>query len=320
MDNKYDYNKHYKIKEMCELFNIKYDSHNPNRSLEEIERLYELEKISPQKYRIVKEWSEDEKVFRWKSTEYKRLFKDIVYTTLSCSENNKIWKSDNDYMVIFHMVNKNFEKFTKNYIFKPREEFLTEHNKDVFFEGQAMYFAHEVRQMLRQILRDTFKKMEDENLIFVKEHYIFGIIKSYTDPKDNKTKTYSVPKVASDDEIELFMAGQTKVLQDNELDNLYSKIDDIRDSKVRYELRQQLSEKLGIQYYSLQRELILNRYGLQYKVEHNDELRELKRHLNKGTINKVLSSNQGHLKEMDKYLKGELAHLLIEIHDKDILI
>lgn len=319
-NNLIDYDKTYKNKEMCDILGIKYNAHNPKRSLEEIERIYELKKVSSQKYKFIKELSEDDKVLRWKSTEYRRLFQDIVYTTLSCCENNTIWKSDNDYMLIFHMVNRNFEMFTKSYICKQREQFLLDNNKDVEFEATAMNFAGEVRTMLRQILRDTFKKMEKENLVFVKEHYIFGVYKSFIDKTTGQKRTYSEPKIATDDEIELLMENQTKVLQENELSDMYDKIDDVRDNKIRFELRQQLSSKMGIQYYTLQRELILNRYGLQYKVEHDSELSELKRHLNKGTVNKILSSSQGYLKEMDKYLKKDLAHLLIEINDKDILI
>ena len=67
MNSLIDYNKTYKNKEMCDILGIKYDSHNPKRSLEEIERSYELKKISSQKYKFVKELSEDDKIKKTKS-------------------------------------------------------------------------------------------------------------------------------------------------------------------------------------------------------------------------------------------------------------
>ena len=53
MDNKYDYNKHYKIQELCSLLNIEYNKNHPRLSLNKIKMELELEQISKQKYRIV---------------------------------------------------------------------------------------------------------------------------------------------------------------------------------------------------------------------------------------------------------------------------
>ena len=85
-------------------------------------------------------------------------------------------------------------------------------------------------------------------------------------------------------------------------------------------LRNQIAFRLGIVYYRTDKELILNRYGLNYKVERDENLLELKRHLNKGTINKVLNSTQGKLKEIEKYRRDELAQLLIEVNDSKTLL
>ena len=64
MDNKYDYNKICTVKELCQMLGFKYDKYHSKRSLEEIERHFELEKISDRKYRLVKELSKDEKIER----------------------------------------------------------------------------------------------------------------------------------------------------------------------------------------------------------------------------------------------------------------
>ena len=202
MDSKYDYNKLCTIQEICKMVGIKYDKSHPNRSLASAEQICEIIKVTPRKYRLVKEWSEDEKIERWKTTEYKKLFKDIVYAVLSCSEDNSILQSDDEYMLIFHMVNKNFKMFTQNYINNKRSKFLIEHNKDVYFEADAMYFAHEVRTMLKGVLRTTFDKMKDENLIYIKEHIVFGVYKSFIDENGN-TISYSEPRFATNEEIEL---------------------------------------------------------------------------------------------------------------------
>ena len=142
------------------MTNIKYDKYHSKRSLAEIERIFEVEQITDRKYRLVKELSEDEKIDRWKVTEYKKLFQDVVYTVLSCSEDNSILQSDDEYMLIFHMVNKNFKMFTQNYLNNKRTKFLSDHDKDVYFEADAMYFANEVRTMLKGVLRTTFDKMK----------------------------------------------------------------------------------------------------------------------------------------------------------------
>lgn len=319
MDNKYDYNKICTIKELCQMLGFRYDKYHSKRSLEEIERNFEIEKISDRKYRLVKELSEDEKIERWKVTEYKKLFQDVVYTVLSCSEDNSILQSDDEYMLIFHMVNKNFKMFTQNYLNNKRTKFLSDHNKDVYFEADAMYFANEVRKMLKDVLRTTFNKMKDENLIYVKEHIVFGIYKSFTDEKGN-TIQYSEPRFATNEEIELLMETETKVLQENKLDDKYESLKDITDYKLKCYLRNQIAFRLGVMYYRADKELILNRYGLNYKVERDENLLELKRHLNKGTINKVLNSTQGKLKEIEKYRRDDLAKLLIEVHDTKSLL
>lgn len=319
MDNKYDYNKICTIKELCQMTGIKYDKYHSKRSLAEIERIFEVEQITDRKYRLVKELSEDEKIDRWKVTEYKKLFQDVVYTVLSCSEDNSILQSDDEYMLIFHMVNKNFKMFTQNYLNNKRTKFLSDHGKDVYFESDAMYFANEVRTMLKGVLRTTFDKMKSENLIYIKEHIVFGIYKSFIDEKGN-TITYSEPRFATNEEIELLMETETRVLQENKLDDQYESLKEITDYKLKCYLRNQIAFKLGIVYYRTDKELILNRYGLNYKVERDATLSELKRHLNKGTINKVLNSTQGKLKEIEKYRCDELAHLLIEIDSGDILL
>lgn len=301
------------------MLGFRYDKYHSKRSLEEIERNFEIEKISDRKYRLVKELSEDEKIERWKVTEYKKLFQDVVYTVLSCSEDNSILQSDDEYMLIFHMVNKNFKMFTQNYLNNKRTKFLSDHNKDVYFEADAMYFANEVRKMLKDVLRTTFNKMKDENLIYVKEHIVFGIYKSFTDEKGN-TIQYSEPRFATNEEIELLMETETKVLQENKLDDKYESLKDITDYKLKCYLRNQIAFRLGVMYYRVDKELILNRYGLNYKVERDENLLELKRHLNKGTINKVLNSTQGKLKEIEKYRRDDLAKLLIEVHDTKSLL
>lgn len=318
VNDKYDYNKLCTIKELCQMLGFKYDKYHSIRSLEEIQRYYEIEKVSERKYRLVKELTEDEKIDRWKVTEYKKLFQDVVYTILSCSNDNTILNSDDEYMLIFHMVNKNFKMFTQNYINNKRTRFLVEHNKDIYFEADAMNFAREVRSMLKGILRTTFKKMESENLIYIKEHLVFGVYKSFVDEKGN-TISYSEPRFATNEEIELLMETETKVLQENELAEKYKSLKEVTNYKLKCYLRSQIAFKLGIVYYRTDKELILNRYGLNYKIEHDVGLTELKRHLNKGTINKILNSTQGKLKEIEKYRCDELATLLIEIDSKDIL-
>lgn len=319
MNNIYDYNKICTIKELCQMTGVDYDKYHSKRSLAEIERKFEVEQITDRKYRLVKELSEDEKIDKWKVTEYKKLFQDVVYTVLSCSEDNSILQSDDEYMLIFHMVNKNFKMFTQNYLNNKRTKFLSDHNKDVYFEADAMYFANEVRKMLKDVLRTTFNKMKDENLIYVKEHIVFGIYKSFTDEKGN-TIQYSEPRFATNEEIELLMETETKVLQENKLDDKYESLKDITDYKLKCYLRNQIAFRLGVMYYRVDKELILNRYGLNYKVERDENLLELKRHLNKGTINKVLNSTQGKLKEIEKYRRDDLAKLLIEVHDTKSLL
>lgn len=319
MNNIYDYNKICTIKELCQMTGVDYDKYHSKRSLVEIERKFEVEQITDRKYRLVKELSEDEKIDKWKVTEYKKLFQDVVYTVLSCSEDNSILQSDDEYMLIFHMVNKNFKMFTQNYLNNKRTKFLSDHNKDVYFEADAMYFANEIRKMLKDVLRTTFNKMKDENLIYVKEHIVFGIYKSFTDEKGN-TIQYSEPRFATNEEIELLMETETKVLQENKLDDKYESLKDITDYKLKCYLRNQIAFRLGVMYYRADKELILNRYGLNYKVERDENLLELKRHLNKGTINKVLNSTQGKLKEIEKYRRDDLAKLLIEVHDTKSLL
>lgn len=313
MTNKeYDYNKLCTIKELCEMTGTKYDKYHSKRSLVEIERNHEVIQITDRKYRLVRELSEDEKIEKWKTTEYKKLFQDVVYTVLSCSEDNSILQSDDEYMLIFHMVNNNFKMFTQNYLNNKRTKFLTEHDKDVYFEADAMYFAEEVRKMLKGVLRTTFKKMESENLIYIKEHIVFGIYKTFINEK-GVTISYSEPRFATNEEIELLMETETKVLQENELADKYESLKEITDYKLKCYLRSQIAYKLGIVYYRTDREIILNRYGLNYKVERDKTLSELKKHLNKGTINKVLKSTQGKLKEIEKYKRDDLAKLLIEV-------
>ena len=148
---------------------------------------------------------------------------------------------------------------------------------------------------------------------------MFGIYKSFIDEKGN-TITYSEPRFATNEEIELLMETETRVLQENKLDDQYESLKEITNYKLKCYLRSQIAFKLGIVYYRTDKELILNRYGLNYKVERDATLSELKRHLNKGTINKVLNSTQGRLKEIEKYRCDELAHLLIEIDSGDILL
>lgn len=305
----YEPNKKYKRSELCKILDIEYDPSHSDRVIKDAERLVELNQVSKQYFTIVRELTDEEKIERWSRTEYKKKLTDIIYITLSESKTNSIRGSILEYFMWFHMVNSNFKPFTSMYNDKKRADILTKYDKDVYFEGSAMYLANEAKIVFKEILKRTFSKMEKELFIIKKEHTILCKINRHVNSKGEEYFTTDKKELQTNDDLEQFMSVSKSILQKND----FEEWSEVKNIKVVNYLRGEISNTLGYDYYYTEYELILNRDGLKHKVETDSSLLQLKQEINYGSAVKILNSEQGKLKSIPMHTKEEVVNLIIKI-------
>ena len=296
-----------KLRELCEQHNIEYDKKNPKRSLNKLKQLFVIEEVRPYDYEIVRKLTKSEQVTGHKLTQCKKLLSDAIIVQLSLSENNTIRADMKGYLELFNIVNNKYRYFAYENMTEEKyrllEGFVDPKNENV----TLCNYVDDVNPILYRMVKDIFKKLKSEMLIYIKEHLMFSV--KYKIPNDNgATVEYIKTQEATNDQIERYMQlfkETAKSLNINNIDNL--------NNRTKQKIKNIVCRQLGITYAYTEYELILNREFLQYEVENSEDLKTLKDSLNKNVIIKLNNSQQGQLKEYNQNVKNECTDFLIKI-------
>lgn len=297
------------IKELCEISNIEYNKNHPSYSLNKLKQIYLLEQTGKRDYEIVRNLTKEEQITGKKLTNCRKLLEDTIYVQLSLSDNNTIRTDMKGFLELFNIVNNKYRYFAYENMTEQKYKIL-EGFIDPKFENTTLCdYVDDVNPILYRMVKDIFKKMKSEMLIYVKEHLMFA--KRYKIPnKDNPDilveylKTYEADNNQAEEYMRLFRQVAREFGYEN-VDNL--------NNKVKKKIKNRVCRELNITYAYTEYELVLNRDELKYVVEQNLDLKELKDSLNKNVVHKLNMSTQGNLKNYNIDDKESCSDFLIKV-------
>lgn len=297
------------IKELCEVARIDYNVNHPSYSLNKIKQLYLLEETGKRDYRIVRELTEEERLTGRKLTQCKQLLEDAICVQLSLSENNTIRADMKGYLELFNIVNSKYRYFAYENMTEHKYKIL-EGFVDPKCENNTLCdYVDDVNPILYRLVKEAFRKLSGEMLLYVKEHLMFA--KKYIVP-DERGEGNSVEFLrtveADNDQVENYM----RLFKAYALEEGFDSVDKVN-NKTKKKIKSRICRELGITYAYTEYELILNREGLKYEVENRPELARLKDSLNKNVIHKLNMSKQGRLKNYDLEEKEKCTDFLIRV-------
>lgn len=284
------YDKQYTMAELCEIFNLPYESKHSNYSFLEIAKTHAIEKKSRYKYAIRRELSTEEKIDAIVYGKNKQLLRPIIITTLAKKKDNRIQKRMKEYLHIFGIVNENFAPFT----WENRNMALVDHLCEINLEEQKIDdFISEVNPMLKRMVKDIWKEMENDDLIeqIVHPYFVERIV--FEDQITGKRTTRKQSHRCNSDERERLMATKKEVAIAMGYNNS-NEVPFVR----KHELSNIVARKLGILYYYEEYELILNREWLGKSEYCLEDISFHKKLINDNVISKTLTSTQGKLKKL----------------------
>lgn len=296
-----------KLRELCDQYNIEYDKKNPKRSLNRLKQMFVIEENGRYNYEIVRKLTKSEQITGKKLTQCKKLLSDAIIVQLSLSENNTIRADMKGYLELFNIVNNKYRYFAYENMTEAKyrllEGFVDPKNENI----TLCNYVDDVNPILYRMVKDIFKKLDAELLIHIKEHLMFGT-KHKIPNEDGSLVEYIKTQEATNDQIEQYMQLFKETAKSLNIDNI-----DNLNNKTKQKIKSMVCRQLGITYAYTEYELVLNREFLQYEVENNKDLKDLKDSLNHNVVYKLNNSQNGHLKDYDKDVKQQCTDFLIKV-------
>ena len=192
------------IKELCNISNVEYNSNHPSYSLNKIKQIYLLKEVGKRDYEIVRKLTKQEQITGKKLTQCKQLLEDTIYVQLSLSENNTIRTDMKGYLELFNIVNSKYRYFAYENMTKQKYKILEGFVDPVYENNNLCDYVDDVNPILYRMVKDVFKKMSGEMLLYVKEHLMFA--KKYIIPNESGDSIeYLKTTEATNDQVEEYM-------------------------------------------------------------------------------------------------------------------
>lgn len=286
--------------ELCKFFGEEFKKGGKGRVLqfERWSKQYSIEKVQGKKSLYdIRDYSKREKDLLNVLPSCKESVKVLLYKTLHNVEGNNITLDMGDLLLSMYLVNDNYNKgrYNKGKIL---EQLVNDEQgakvtlKINNLENDVDDYYFETYKMLKRIVIESLNEMEKGALIS------YDIVRGKCDINTH-TKTYM-----TNDESEKYMAECTKTARscyrkEYEDLNYYQKkdVDDIVKGNLGY---------FPFKYYHI----VLNRPGIRMKYD-KLKLEELQNNSNNMAIDKINSSTQGELKNIDDIIKDALTNITI---------
>ena len=295
------------IKELCEQTNIEYNKNHPSYSLNKIKQNYLLEEVGRRDYNIVRKLTKDEQIKGQKLTQCNKLLEDTIIVQLSLSDENTLRSDMKGFLELFNIVNNKYRYFVYENMTEQKYQILSGFIDPKHENMSLCDYVDDVNPILYRMVKNIFKKLRNEMLIYEKEHLMFA--KKYVVKNDDNSTVEFIKKYeANNEQIEEYMRLFKYYAHEMGFDNI-----DNLNNRIKYKIKAKVCHELGITYAFTEYEIILNREGLQYEVDNNSDLKELKDSLNKNIIHKLNLSNEGRLKDYDLNDKERCSDFLIKV-------
>ena len=295
------------IKELCNVSNIEYNANHPSYSLNKIKQIYLLEEVGKRDYEIIRKLTKQEQITGKKLTKCKQLLEDTIYVQLSLYENNTIRADMKGYLELFNIVNSKYRYFAYENMTEHKYKILEGFVNPKYENATLCDYVDDVNPILYRLVKEVFKKLSAEMLLYVKEHLMFA--KKYIIPNSDGSSTEFLRTTEADhDQIEEYM----RLFKSYALEEGFDSVDKVN-NKAKKKIKNRICRELGITYAYTEYELILNREGLQYEIENRPDLKELKDSLNKNVVHKLNMSKQGKLKNYDIEQKEHCSDFLVRV-------
>ena len=297
------------IKELCEVAQVDYNSNHPSYSLNKIRQIYLLEEVGKRDYKIVRKLTKQEQITGKKLTQCKQLLENVIYVQLSLSEENTLRADMKGFLELFNIVNSKYRYFAYENMTEQKYKILSGFVDPKYENTTLCDYVDDVNPILYRLVKQVFKKMSGEMLLYVKEHLMFA--KKYIIPQESGDSIEYLKTIeATNDQVEEYMRLFRYYAEDMGAHNLNN-----LSNRTKYKIKAKVCRDLGITYAYTEYELVLNREGLQNVVEGRPDLKELKDSLNKNVIHKLNMSKQGRLKDYDIEQKEHFSDFLIKINN-----
>ena len=258
------------IKELCEVAQVDYNSNHPSYSLNKIKQNYLIEQVRKGDYKIVRKLTKQEQITGKKLTQCKQLLENVIYVQLSLSEENTLRADMKGFLELFNIVNSKYRYFAYENMTEQKYKIL-EGFVDPKCENNTLCdYVDDVNPILYRLVKQVFKKMSGEMLLYVKEHLMFA--KKYIIPTESGDSIEYLKTIeATNDQVEEYMRLFRYYADEMDAHNL-----DNLNNRTKYKIKAKVCRELGITYAYTEYELILNREGLQNVIESRPDLIELK--------------------------------------------
>lgn len=281
------------IKQLCNQYQIEYDPNHPNRSLSKLQKQYLTAKVGNNQYEVIRPLTLDEKADLTQLTDCPKLLRSIICNQLAQSPTNSIRTDTKGFLEMFYLINSKYKYFAYDEINEEKNKILqsTTLPKNVLED-----FYSDVYPLLNDMLKATFRRLENELLIKKTDIMMYGII-TRTDNGRLCTTKYQ----ATNDQIEVYLSIARNIMK-----NKYhiSKWEDCNYFQ-RKAINKDTCKEMGWSFVYNDYELILNRQGLKNEVQLQD--------MNKEVCKKIRNSKRGNLKDYDKNLLSDCIDFLIKI-------
>ena len=296
------------IKELCSISNIEYNANHPSYSLNKIKQIYLLREVGRRDYEIVRKLTKQEQITGKKLTQCKQLLENTILVQLSLSENNTIRTDMKGYLELFNIVNNKYRYFAYENMTEQKYKILEGFVDPKYENNNLCDYVDDVNPILYKLVKQVFKKLSGEMLLYVKEHLMFA--KKYIIPNEagDGSIEYLRTIEATNDQVEEYMRLFRSYAEEMGVHNL-----DSLSNRTKYKIKAKVCRDLNITYAYTEYEIVLNRDGLQRIVESRADLKELKDSLNKNVIHKLNMSKQGNLKNYDIEQKEHCSDFLIRV-------
>lgn len=297
-----------KLRELCELCNVEYDKNHSKDCLDKIRKNYLVEKVPNKRdYKLIRELTAEEKADVVKYSKCNEILKDVVYVTLSLSKKYKIRHNMKDYLKMFNIVNENYGKFTYETITEDKLKLVEDYDyKEVIIEDIHL-FVERINPMLNKMIKDIFKKLEAQSLIYVNKYLMFSTKIKFQDEDGCKYELIKTAQ-ATEEQVKNFIEVQRQVM----LKYGFDETTKVPFGNVRENISRDICFELGISYYYYDYELILNQDALIDIVESNEDLKNMKNKLNKEVIVRLLNCEREEIKEFTEETRKEYSDLIIK--------
>lgn len=293
-----EYNKKYTYKNLCKALNIQPKSSGyKTQQLKELGRKYEIKVDKRGNYTILKEYDEIEQIEKQKYNNNKKYLEPMIYTLLNFATSNVVEFDMKQLMEALAVCNSNF--FIAKWNIQKSDEIIVGEN-----QGNLDLFIKESDGILRRIIKDVLKDMQDKCLIEMNEIPNFA-----TKYKGGDGKWYT-KNCRIDDETEypIFLEAKRQALESVGVEKM-SELNFFQHIEVKRFIEQKLKEELGIDYYYYSYRLILNKKGINDLLLKNYDGVRLS--FNKQIMDKIYISKNNTLVSIDNKIKQAYIDALI---------